>query len=68
MSLSRLHRQAVDYVIEWVEPEEGILAYRYPMQIARYRMAGKLTVPRLAVCSFVNEGKVADSFGRASTP
>jgi len=55
-------KQWID-VIEWVEPEEGILAYRYPCRIREIQNGGKLTVSRLAVLQFLwNEGKVADSF------
>ena len=36
-------KQFID-VIEWVEPEEGLLAYRYPMQDREIQNGGKLTV------------------------
>jgi len=36
-------KQFID-VIEWVEPEEGILATAIPCRIARSRTAAKLTV------------------------
>src|SRR6266849_9026384 len=36
-------KQWID-VIEWVEPEEGLLAYRYPMQDREIQNGGKLTV------------------------
>jgi len=55
-------KQWID-VIEWVEPEEGILAYRYPMQDREIQNAGKLTVRDSQAAVFVNEGKVADAFG-----
>jgi len=55
-------KQFID-VIEWVEPEEGILAYRYPMQDREIQNGGKLTVRDSQAAVFVNEGKVADSFG-----
>src|SRR5258705_3618137 len=54
-------KQWID-VIEWVEPEEGILAYRYPMQDREIQNGGKLTVRDSQAAVFVNEGKVADSF------
>jgi membrane protease subunit (stomatin/prohibitin family) len=54
-------KQWID-VIEWVEPEEGILAYRYPMQDREIQNGGKLTVRESQFAVFVNEGKVADSF------
>src|SRR6267143_4132808 len=54
-------KQFID-VIEWVEPEEGILAYRYPMQDREIQNGGKLTVRDSQLALFVNEGKVADQF------
>jgi len=55
-------KQWID-VIEWVEPEEGILAYRYPMQDREIQNGGKLTVRDSQLAVFVNEGKVADALG-----
>jgi membrane protease subunit (stomatin/prohibitin family) len=55
-------KQFID-VIEWVEPEEGILAYRYPMQDREIQNGGRLTVRDSQAAIFVNEGKVADIFG-----
>lgn len=55
-------KQWID-VIEWVEPEEGILAFRYPMQDREIQNGGKLTVRDSQAAVFVNEGKVADAFG-----
>jgi membrane protease subunit (stomatin/prohibitin family) len=57
-----LSKQFID-VIEWVEPEEGILVYRYPMQDREIQNGGKLTVRESQFAVFVNEGKVADAFG-----
>ena len=57
-----LSKQFID-VIEWVEPESGILAYRYPMQDREIQNGGKLTVRESQMAIFVNEGKVADVFG-----
>ena len=55
-------KQFID-VIEWVEPQDGILAYRYPMQDREIQNGGKLTVRASQMAVFVNEGKVADAFG-----
>jgi membrane protease subunit (stomatin/prohibitin family) len=55
-------KQFID-VIEWVEPEQGILAYQYPMQDREIQNGGKLTVRESQMAVFVNEGKVADVFG-----
>lgn len=56
-----LSKQFID-VIEWVEPEDGILAYRYPMQDREIQNGGKLTVRDSQLAVFVNEGRVADVF------
>jgi membrane protease subunit (stomatin/prohibitin family) len=57
-----LRKQFID-VIEWVEPEDGILAYRYPMQDHEIQNGGQLTVRESEMAVFVNEGQVADVFG-----
>lgn len=56
-----LSKQFID-VIEWVEPDDGILAYRYPMQDREIQNGGKLTVRDSQMAVFVNEGRVADVF------
>ena len=55
-------KQWID-VIQWTEPEDGILAYRYPMQDMEIQNGGKLTVRESQMAAFVNEGRVADIFG-----
>jgi membrane protease subunit (stomatin/prohibitin family) len=57
-----LRKQFID-VIEWVEPEDGILAYRYPMQDREIQNGGQLTVRDSQLALFVNEGQIADQFG-----
>ena len=57
-----ISKQFID-VIEWVEPEDGILAYRYPMQDREIQNGGKLTVRDSQMAVFVNEGQVADVMG-----
>ncbi len=56
-----LSKQFID-VLEWVEPEDGILAYQYPMQDREIQNGGKLTVRESQMAVFVNEGRVADVF------
>ena len=56
-----LKKQFID-VIHWTEPEDGILAYRYPMQDMEIQNGGQLTVRESQMAAFVNEGKVADVF------
>ena len=57
-----ISKQFID-VIDWVEPEEGILAYNYPMQDREIQNGGQLTVRQSQAAVFVNEGKLADAFG-----
>ncbi|HEX4228011.1 MAG TPA: SPFH domain-containing protein [Bryobacteraceae bacterium] len=63
MSLrSFIAKQFID-VIQWTEPEDGILAWRYPMQDMEIQHGGKLTVRESEVAAFVNEGRLADILG-----
>jgi membrane protease subunit (stomatin/prohibitin family) len=55
-------KQFID-IIQWNEPEEGILVYRYPMQDMEIQTGGQLTVRESQMAAFVNEGKIADVFG-----
>jgi membrane protease subunit (stomatin/prohibitin family) len=50
-------------VIEWNEPADGILTYRYPMRDLEIESGGQLTVSESQMAAFVNEGKIADIFG-----
>src|SRR5947208_1716596 len=59
---SFLSKQFID-VIQWTETEEGVLAYRYPMQDMEIQNGGKLTVRDSQMAAFVNEGRIADVFG-----
>jgi membrane protease subunit (stomatin/prohibitin family) len=57
-----LSKQFID-VIEWNEPADGILSYRYPMHDLEIQTGGQLTVSESQVAAFVNEGRIADVFG-----
>lgn len=57
-----LSKQFID-VIHWTEPEDGVLAYRYPMQDMEIQNGAKLTVRESQMAAFVNEGKLADVLG-----
>jgi membrane protease subunit (stomatin/prohibitin family) len=59
--MSIFSKQFID-VIEWTEPEDGILAYRYPMEDMEIQSGGRLTVRDSQMAVFVNEGRVADVF------
>jgi membrane protease subunit (stomatin/prohibitin family) len=50
-------------VIQWNEPADGILAYRYPMRDMEIENGGQLTVSESQMAAFVNEGTIADVFG-----
>ena len=50
-------------VIQWNEDEDGVLAYRYPMQDMEIETGGQLTVRESQMAAFVNEGRIADVFG-----
>lgn len=54
-------KQFID-VIHWTEPEDGILAYRFPMADMEIQYGAQLTVRESQMAMFVNEGKVADVF------
>src|SRR5262245_33608501 len=54
-------KQFID-VIQWTEPEAGILAYRYPMEGMEIQNGAALTVRESQVALFVDQGKVADLF------
>lgn len=57
-----ISKQFID-VIDWVEPEDGILAFRFDMQDREIQNGGKLTVRESQLALFVNEGRIADAFG-----
>ncbi len=57
-----LGKQLID-VIQWNEAEDGMLAFRYPMQDMEIQNGGQLTVRESQMAAFVNEGKIADVFG-----
>lgn len=56
-----IKKQFID-VIEWTETENGVLAYRFPMQDAEIQTGARLTVRDSQGALFVNEGQIADAF------
>src|SRR5215469_14675470 len=60
--MSFFSKQFID-VIDWTEPQDGILAYRYPMEDREIQNGGQLTVRDSQVAVFVNQGQIADIFG-----
>lgn len=57
-----LKKQFID-VIHWTEPQDGILAWRFPMEDMEIQNGAKLTVRESQMAAFVNEGRMADVFG-----
>ena len=60
--MSFFSKQFID-VIQWTEPADGILAYRYPMEDMEIQNGGQLTVRDSQAAVFVNQGQIADVFG-----
>src|ERR1017187_4150221 len=59
--MSFFSKQFID-VIQWTEPGDGVLAYRYRMEDMEIQNGGKLTVRDSQMAIFVNEGQIADVF------
>ena len=59
---SFLEQQFID-VIQWTEPDTGVLAYRIPMANMEIQTGAQLTVRESQMAAFVNEGRIADVFG-----
>ncbi|TWI62899.1 membrane protease subunit (stomatin/prohibitin family) [Pseudoduganella lurida] len=59
---SFIRKQFID-VLQWNEDEEGVLAWRFPMQDFEIQNGGVLVVRESQVAVFVNEGQIADVFG-----
>jgi membrane protease subunit (stomatin/prohibitin family) len=57
-----IKKQFID-IIQWTEPGDGILAWRFPMRDMEIQYGASLTVRDSQMAVFVNEGKVADAFG-----
>ena len=60
--MSFFSKQFID-VIQWTEPGDGVLAYRYPMEDMEIQNGGQLTVRDSQAAVFVNQGQIADVFG-----
>ena len=56
-----LGKQFID-VIHWVEEDEGILAWRFPMADMEIQNGAVLTVRESQLAVFVDEGRIADVF------
>ncbi len=62
MSLFSAIKSQFIEVIEWTEPGDGILAYRYPVQGNEIKNGAQLTVRDSQVALIVDQGKLADQF------
>jgi membrane protease subunit (stomatin/prohibitin family) len=63
MSLTSFLQKQFIEVIQWNEPEEGLLSWRFPIADMEIRNGAQLTVRESQLAAFVNEGKIADVFG-----
>ena len=57
-----LGKQLID-IVQWNESENGVLAYRFPVQDMEIQNGGQLIVRDSQCALFVNEGRIADVFG-----
>lgn len=58
----RLMNQWIE-VIEWMDPTNDTMVYRFPVANNEIKMGAKLTVREGQAAIFVNEGQIADVFG-----
>ncbi|MBG9388963.1 SPFH domain-containing protein [Caenimonas aquaedulcis] len=57
-----IKKQFID-ILQWTEPDDGTLSWRFPMRDMEIQYGASLTVRESQMAVFVNEGKVADVFG-----
>ncbi len=57
-----IKKQFID-ILHWTEDEDGVLAWRFPMQDMEIQNGASLTVRESQMAMFVDEGKIADVFG-----
>ena len=56
-----IKKQFID-VLQYVENEDGVLSYRFPMADLEIQNGASLTVRESQMAAFVNEGRMADIF------
>ena len=49
--------------LEWVDPSNDVIVYKYPMDGRQIQYGSKLTVRESQIAIFLNKGKIADVFG-----
>ncbi|MCG2585690.1 SPFH domain-containing protein [Massilia sp. TS11] len=59
---SFIKKQFID-ILQWNEDQDGVLAWRYPMQDFEIQNGAQLVVRESQMAVFVDEGKIADVFG-----
>lgn len=60
--INRLLNQWIE-VIEWTDPTNDTMVYRFPVANNEIKMGAQLTVREGQAAIFVNEGQIADVFG-----
>src|SRR5947209_1277292 len=60
--LDSLRSQAID-VIDWTEPSDDVLAFRFPVRDNEIKNGAQLTVRDTQVALVVDQGQPADQFG-----
>src|SRR5437773_1780792 len=60
--LGRLMNQWIE-VIEWLDPTNDTMVYRFPVANNEIKMGARLTVREGQAAVFINEGQIADVFG-----
>lgn len=58
---SFIKKQFID-ILQWTEDEDGVLAWRYPMQDMEIQSGASLTVRESQMAVFVDEGRIGDVF------
>jgi membrane protease subunit (stomatin/prohibitin family) len=59
---NRLTHQWIE-IIEWTDPTNDTMVYRFPVANNEIKMGAKLTVREGQAAVFINEGQIADVFG-----
>lgn len=63
MSLTGFIKKQFIDVLEWLEPDDGTLAWRYPVADNEIQHGASLTVRPAQAALFIDQGRIADCFG-----
>ena len=58
---NKLKNEFID-IIDWLDPSNNTIVYRFPRYQNEIKMGAKLTVRESQVAVFINEGQIADIF------